>query len=83
MNAKELQEITEKANKGIYSNVCKTFKDAEKILKKYAQLGFGNCSIICDSENVGLFEREAANRGFRVYTFINEDNNGQLDIEWF
>ena len=83
MNAKKLQEIAEKANKSIYNNICKNFKDIEKILKKYAQLGFGNCSIVCSPENIRLFEKEAISRGLRVYTYINEDNNGQLDFSWW
>jgi hypothetical protein len=38
---------------------------------------------VCSPENIRLFEKEAISRGLRVYTYINEDNNGQLDFSWW
>jgi hypothetical protein len=82
LDSKQLSEISKKGHEECLGKICKDFKEAEKILKKHAEMGFYNCTIICDREKIREFEQEAIKRNLGVYSYINEKNNGQLDIEW-
>jgi len=82
MKSEELQKLSEEGLKRNLDKVCKTFKEADRILKKMAELGFYNASIICEAHALRAFEQEAMSRGLQVYVYVNEDNNGQLDLSW-
>lgn len=79
-------ELTDLAMKSLEiklkDNVCKNIKDVEKVLKKYAEMGFFGTSVVCEVSDLRSLEQEIISRGLAVYTFVNEYNKGQLDIQW-
>ena len=79
-------ELTDLAVKSLEAklkdNVCKNIKDVEKVLKKYASMGFFGATVVCEANNLRILEQEIIGRGLAVYSFVNEYNKGQLDIQW-
>ena len=82
MDSKKLCEISENARKKLFDKVLTNTKNVDKLLKKSAECGLNNAFIICEASKIREFEQDAIRRGLKVYAYINEDNNGQLDVEW-
>jgi len=82
MKRNELKEISLKAVKESHDKICSTMKEVEKIVMKHAKLGFFNCIVICETSKLREFERQVADMGISVYSMVNEENNGQLELEW-
>jgi len=62
--------------------VCKSKAQVLSLMKKMAKLGFISCSVIVEAGKLRSTETYLASLGYRVYAFINGDNNGQVDVEW-
>lgn len=82
MKAEEMAKLSEKVIKEKKREVCNTEKQVFSLIKSYAKFGLNNCSVIVYASDMRNIEGVLIREGFRVYCYINEENNGQLDVEW-